>query len=82
MNVGQSEPTLDSLHHIVHTKWSRDDLSVGRQADEAKHSSPCKADALWTRQAFVPPLTGERVTSGVGIMSVNEDVYVGQNHAA
>jgi len=46
MNVGQSEPTFDSLHHILDTKGNRHNFSVGRQADEAKHGSPGKTDAL------------------------------------
>jgi len=46
MNVGQSEPTFDSLHDILDTKRNRYNFSVGCQADEAEHGSPGKTDAF------------------------------------
>src|SRR5262249_15559487 len=82
MNVRQVEPALDSPHHIVDTKWGCYNLAISRQTNEAEQGGPGKADSFWTRQAVVPPATGAQVNHRIGVMCVNEDVDVGQDHAA
>src|SRR5262249_841166 len=82
MNVRQVEPALDSPHHIVDTKWGCHNLAIGGQTDEARQGGPRKTDSFWTRQTVVPPATSARVNHRIGVMRVNEDVDVGQDHAA
>jgi hypothetical protein len=82
MNMRQIEPTRYSRHRIMNVKWVSDDPAIGCQADKAEQRRPSEPDPFGTGQAFVPPLTGTWVDSRIGVMRVNEDVDVGQDHVA
>src|SRR5437870_3773260 len=80
MNVWKIEPAIDPRHHLPNRKWLCHDPAVRRQADEAEQSGPGEPDTFGARQALVPPPTGARVDCRIGVMRMNENVDVGQNH--
>jgi hypothetical protein len=82
MNMRQIEPTRYSRHRIVNVKRVSDYPAIGCEADKAEQRGPSKSNSFGTGQAFVPPLTGTWVDSRIGVMRVNEDVDVGQDHVA
>jgi len=81
MNVRQIEPTRNSSSDLSNRKRMRDNPSIGCQADEAEQRSPGKPYAFRAAQARVPPLARPLVSRRVGVMRVNENVDVGEDHS-
>lgn len=81
VNVRKLKPALDTIEHLPHGQRPRHNPSVGGDADKAQERSPRKPYALGSGEALIPPPPRRFVYRRVGIMSVNENVDVGENHA-
>ena len=82
VEMGKLEPCVDPREQNLHGKRTRDDSSIGRDAYEPEERHPCQPHTFASREALVPPCARPRMYRRVGIMRVNEDVDVGQDHAS
>ena len=76
MNMGQRQPVLKALHNGFNGKRTRDHFAICRDSHESEHGRPCEPDALDASETPVPPSPRLLVDRKIGVMRVNEYVYV------
>ena len=76
------EPGPDTPTGARYVKRIVEDPGIGGDTDETEDRNPWQADSARSVHLRFPPLARRHVSPGSGIVSMNEQVDVGQDHLA
>src|SRR5271157_301337 len=74
------EPSADRSDTVLGPQRVIENFAMGRDADESQDGDPRQAHRTQPRQRPFPPLTSDRVLRRIGIVRVEQDVYIGNDH--
>src|SRR4051812_35588003 len=80
LNMRKSEPLSNAAQRIINAHRIIRDSRVGCNPDKAEDYSPGKGDTFGSGETSIPPTQRLRVMCRPDVMSVNEKIYIGQNH--
>lgn len=82
MEMRKGKPFFDPAHRVGDRKRIRENFGVGGDPHKAEDHNPGQGDILPPIQTLFPPGPGLDMAGSPEVVGVNQQINVGQNHAA